>query len=89
MSIRALGRNVVIKRQEVEEVTTGGIILPEMAQEKNPQAVVVAVGPEVVGVGVGDVVFVSPYSGYEIELGTNDKVLICDLAEILGVKEDK
>lgn len=43
--IRPIGNRVVVKRLDAKEKTSGGIIIPESAQEKSQEAEVLAVGP--------------------------------------------
>ena len=44
MKIVPIGENVVVKRLEAEEITAGGIILPDAAKEKPRQGRVLSVG---------------------------------------------
>src|SRR5260370_41951594 len=44
LNLRPLGDRVVIEPNEGEEVTTGGILLPETAKEKPQQGTIVAIG---------------------------------------------
>lgn len=43
--IRAIGDKVIIRRAKADEVTPGGIIIPERAKKKPTEGIVVAVGP--------------------------------------------
>ena len=45
MKFRPLGDRVVVRRLKEEQKTAGGIIIPETAQEKPQEGVIVAVGP--------------------------------------------
>ena len=45
MKIKPLEDRVVVKAQDAEEVSNGGIILPDTAQEKPQQGEIVAIGP--------------------------------------------
>ena len=75
MTLKPLADRVVVKLMEVEEKTTGGIILTASAQEKPQVAEVIAVGPgglvdgkEVtMTVKVGDKVITSKYAGTEVK----------------------
>ena len=71
-----LGDRVVIKPLEQEEVTKGGLVLPDTAKEKPQKGEIVAVGPGRVTddgkripmeVKVGDKVVYSKYSGSEVK----------------------
>ena len=45
MKLKPLGDRVLVKRLEQEEVTKGGIIIPDSAKEKPMKGEVIAVGP--------------------------------------------
>lgn len=63
--MRVLGDKVIVIRDEPDEVTEGGIIMPKSGKEEKPdQGVVVAVGPES-GVTEGETVVFGKYSGVE------------------------
>ena len=93
MNIRPLYDNVVVKRQEEETVSAGGIVLPGSAQEKPNQGEVVAVGNgrvldngEIVAleVKVGDTVLFGQYSGNTVKVD-GDELMIMRENEIFGV----
>ncbi len=96
MKIKPLGNRVVLKSLPEEEVTKGGIILPDTAEKEKPeQAEVVAVGPgkmlddgkrSEMEVKVGDKVIFSKYSPTEIKLD-GEEYLIVGEEDILGVIE--
>ena len=93
MKIVPVGDRVVIKRLESEEKTSGGILLPNAAQEKPSEGRVLSVGagrqlldgsrvdPQV---NEGDRVVFSSYSGMEIKVDDED-LLIMSEDEILAV----
>jgi chaperonin GroES len=85
MRIRPLADRIVVKRLEGENVTKGGIIIPDTAKEKPIEGKVVAVGNGKIlkngnvrplEVAVGDVVLFGKYSGTEIKLDGEEHVLI-------------
>jgi chaperonin GroES len=94
ISIKPLGNRVVVEPIEQEEITAGGIVLPETAKEKPQEGTVLAVGPGdrdddgkriPLDVKEGDKVLFAKYSGTEIKLD-GKKVLIlreCDLLAIV------
>lgn len=86
MTIRPLGKRVVIKRVEAEEKTKSGIVLPGQAQEKPQFAEVIAVSDEVETVKVGDQVIFKKYSGSEIKMD-GQEVIIMELEDLLGIIE--
>jgi chaperonin GroES len=95
MRIEPLGDKIVVKRMNAEEVTAGGIVLPDSAQEKPAQGKVLSVGNGrllVDGsraefqVSEGDRVLFSSYAGSEIEIDGNH-LLIMTESEILAILE--
>ena len=95
MKLRPLQDNVLVKRTEEEETSSGGIILSGSAKEKPSQGEVVAVGPGKVSesgdsipmnVSVGDTVVFGQYGGNEIKLN-DEEYLILGEGDIFGVIE--
>ena len=95
MNLKPLADRLVVEPNEQEEVTAGGIILPETAKEKPQQGKVIAAGPGRTDdkgkrvdmeVKVGDRVLYAKYSGTEIKLD-GKKVLILRESDILAVVE--
>ena len=91
--IRPLGDNVIVKRVEAEEVTAGGIVLPDTAKEKPKRGVVQAVGSgrlldsgerSTMLVKKSDEVIFTSYAGTEIKIEGED-YLIMDESDILGI----
>lgn len=94
MKIIPLGDRVVIKNQEMNEVSKGGIILAGAAKEKPQMAEVVAVGPGgnvdgkeiAMHVKVGQKVIYSKYAGNEVKLDGEEYVIVRQ-SDILAVVE--
>ena len=90
MIIKPLGDRVLVEPAQAEEVTAGGIIIPDSAKEKPLKGKVIAVGngtkDEEMIVKVGDVVLYGKYAGTEIELD-GAKYLIMRQSDILGIIE--
>ncbi len=95
MKLRPLHDNVLVKRTEEEETSSGGIILSGSAKEKPSQGEVVAVGPgkltksgdsAPMNVSVGDTVIFGQYGGNEIKLN-GEEYLILSESDIFGVVE--
>jgi chaperonin GroES len=93
MNIKPLADRIVVEPIEQEEVTAGGIILPETAKEKPQQGKIVAAGPGRTDekgkrvdmeVKVGDKVLYAKYSGTEIKQD-GKKLLILRESDILAV----
>ena len=85
LNLRPLDDRVVVQPLEAEEVTAGGIVLPDAAQEKPQRGKVVAVGEGKLldsgargelSVKIGDEVIFGKYGGSEVEVsGTEYKIL--------------
>ena len=94
-TIKPLGDRVVVKPQDAEETTAGGLFIPDTAKEKPMRGTVVAVGPGKTENGThvemtvaeGDTVLYGKYAGTEIQLAGDD-VLIMRESDILGVVND-
>ena len=93
MSLKPLGSRVVIEPVEQEEITAGGIVLPETAKEKPQKGTVLAVGPGdrdedgdriPMDVKEGDTVLFAKYSGTEIKMD-GKKLLILRESDILAI----
>lgn len=93
MKLVPLGEKVVVKRLGAEQVTAGGIVLPEAAQEQPQQGRVLSVGDGRVladgtrakhEVGEGDRVLFSRYSGTGVVID-GEELLIMDETEILAL----
>ena len=95
MQFRPLHDRVVVKRIDADQKTTGGIIIPDTAQEKPSQGEVIAVGPggrdeagklTPIDLKVGDVVLFGKWSGTEVKIDGQD-LLIMKESDIMGVLE--
>jgi len=93
MQFRPLHDRVLLRRLEAETKTSGGIILPETAQEKSTQAEVVSVGSGVrdeagklipLDVQAGDLVLISKWGGNEVNID-GEELLIVKESDIMGV----
>jgi chaperonin GroES len=99
MKIKPLHDRIIVEAAAKEEVTAGGIILPDSAQEKPNKGNVLAVGPgkrldsgqlAPVDVQVGDTVLYGKYSGTEVSVDGADYVILrADdvLAVVTGARE--
>jgi len=95
LSLKPLGDRVVVEPVEQEEVTAGGIVLPETAKEKPQQGNILAVGPGSrdedgkyipMDVKVGDKVLYAKYSGTEFKV-EGKKLLILRESDLLAIVE--
>lgn len=94
-NIRPLQDRIILKRVESEEKSKGGIIIPDNAKEKPMEGEVLAVGNGKVlddgtvkqlDVKVGDRVLFGKYSGTEIKLDGEERLIVRE-DDILGIIE--
>ena len=93
LKLKPLGGRVIVEPIEQEEMTAGGIILPETAKEKPQEGKILAVGKGKLNdegklipmdVKVGDRVLYGKYSGSELKIDDQD-CLIMHQEDILGI----
>jgi chaperonin GroES len=91
--LRPLGDRIVVEPRPAEEVTRGGIVLPDTAKKRPREGEVLAVGPgrlldsgerASLEISVGDVVVYSEYGGTEIKIG-DDEYVILDEGSVLAI----
>ena len=94
-TLKPLSDRVVIEPIEQDDVTSGGIMLPDTAKEKPQKGNVLAVGPGTrndagervaMDVAVGDKVLYAKYAGTEVKLD-GEKVLVLRESDILAIVE--
>jgi chaperonin GroES len=93
VNLKPLGNRIVVEPIEQEEITAGGIVLPETAKEKPQKGKVLSIGPGdrddegkriPMDVSVGDTVLFAKYSGTEIKLD-GKKLLILRETDLLAI----
>ncbi len=93
VKIRPIGDKVVVKRIEANDVTAGGIVLPESAKEKPKRGKIEAIGEgrllssgerSKMQVGKGDEVLFTSYAGTEVKID-GEEFLIMDESDILAI----
>ena len=93
IKFRPLDDRVLVEPSDAEEVTAGGIVLPDSAREKPQRGRIIAVGPGKLlddgkrgklDVKIGDDVFYGKYSGTEVEM-SGEKYVILRESDILAV----
>ncbi len=93
MDLKPLGDRIVVKpKDEDEQTTASGLVIPDTAKEKPQLGEVIAVGPGEfkdgervpVDVSVGDLVFYSKYGGTEVKY-ENDDYLILSSRDVLAI----
>lgn len=92
-NIQPLGQRVLVKRLEADEISAGGIVLPDTAKEKPQEAEVVSLGTGgkdedgktiEFTVKKGDKVLISKYGGTDVKID-GDEMLIISESDILGI----
>jgi chaperonin GroES len=93
LKLQPLGDRVVVERAESEQVTAGGIVLPDAAKEKPTRGTIISVGDgrllkdgsrAPLQVKVGDEVLFSSYAGDQFKLGDRELLLMRE-EDILAV----
>ena len=91
--IRPLGEKILVQRVEAEDVTSGGIVLPDSAKEKPKRAKVLSVGDgklldtgkrQPLQVKKGDEVLFTSYAGTEVKID-GEEMLIMDESDVLAI----
>jgi len=95
MKVRPLNDRILVKRLEEEEMTKGGIIIPDSAKEKPAEGEVIAVGKGKINdngdrikldVKAGDRVLFSKYGGTDVKIDGVDHLIMRE-DDILAVVE--
>jgi chaperonin GroES len=95
MKIRPLQDRILVKRLDGEDMTKGGIIIPDTAKEKPQEGKVIAVGKGKVDdegkthpldVKKGDKILFSKYAGTEVQIEGDEHIIIRE-DDVLGVIE--
>lgn len=95
MAVRPLGDRILVKREDEEEKTKGGIIIPDAAKEKPSRGKVVAAGKgrvlesgktEPLDVKKGDVVLFGKYAGTEINIEGVEHLILRE-EDVLAIVE--
>lgn len=95
MRFRPLGDRVVVRRLAEKQKTTGGIIIPDTAQEKPQEGQIISVGPGALDergkrvvpeVKVGDFVLFGKWTGSEVKID-GEELIVMKESDIMGVLE--
>lgn len=96
MKLQPLGDRLVVEREEAQDKTAGGIVLPDTAKDKPQKGKVLAIGDGRVAkdgkrrplqVKVGDHVLFTSYAGDEFKVEGDKKVLLMREDDVLAVIE--
>ncbi|MHC4071614.1 MAG: co-chaperone GroES [Planctomycetota bacterium] len=95
MKLKPLDDRIVIKQSDAEEMSAGGILLPDSAQEKPQIGKVIAIGPgkllddgkrSRMSVKKKDEVIYGKYTGSDIEIDSRKYVILRE-SDVLGIVE--
>jgi chaperonin GroES len=93
MNFRPLHDRVLVRRVEQEAKTTGGILIPDTAQEKPMEGDVIAVGPGIraddgkvhpLDLKAGDRVIFGKWSGTEVKI-EGEELMIMKESDVMGI----
>jgi len=93
--LKPLGDRIIVKALAAEEVTPGGIVLPDTAKEKPLEGEVIAVGPGAlndtgkripIDVKVGDKIIYGKYAGTEVKVD-GEEYIILRQEDVLAILE--
>lgn len=76
--IRPLGKRVVVELLQKESVTPGGILLTRVDSDEVTRGLVLAVGPEVVDISVGDVILANWNKGQKMKVEDLDAYVVTE-----------
>jgi chaperonin GroES len=84
--IKPLGERVLIRRSVAQSKTKSGLFIPDNAKEKPLEGEVLSVGDKVTELKAGDVVLFGKYTGNEVEIDSEEYVLV-KAEDVIGVIE--
>jgi chaperonin GroES len=96
MKVKPLQDRVLVKRVDSQDVSKGGIIIPDSAKEKPVEGVVIAVGNgkttdsgdvRALQVKAGDKILFSKYAGTEIKIDEEEHTIMRE-DDVLGIIEE-
>jgi chaperonin GroES len=97
MKVKPIGDRIVVQRQEAQDKTPGGILLPDTAKSKPQKGKVLAVGPgrllkdgtrRGLQVKEGDTILFTNWAGDEFRERAGDTILLMREEDVLAVLEE-
>ncbi len=77
MNIKPLNDRILVEIKTTNEKTTGGIVIPQTAQEKTQEGIVVSIGDSAdIKVKKGDQVIYDKYAGTQIKINDKDHLIL-------------
>lgn len=95
--LKPLGDRIIAKAVSAEEMTAGGIVLPDSAKEKPQEGDVIAVGPGMqlssgkkapMDVKVGERIVYGKYAGTEVKVGAEEYIILRQ-EDVLAILDKK
>ena len=89
MNIKPIGNRVLLRTLEIEEKTSGGIILPDSSHKEKPnmaEVLAVGAGEKLEGIETGQKVIYTKFAGTEIK-DNGETYIIVDIKDILAIVE--
>ncbi len=85
MNIKPMGDRVLVKMEQIQEKTAGGIFIPQTAQEKTQIAEVLEIGSdETITVKKGEKIMYDKYTGTSVK-ANGEEFLILHMSDILAI----
>ena len=88
MALKTVLNKIIVEAVEAETVTKGGIIIPDTAQEKPQEGIVIATGngksDEPMEVKIGDTILFGKYAGTEVHFD-DKKYLVMNQSDVLAI----
>lgn len=85
MALTPIGAKVLVRDLEKDEMTPGGVILPQDADGTSRRSLVLAIGPQAQQTAVGDTVVRTKFSGVAVEVrGEPESLRIIEETDILA-----
>ncbi len=94
LNLKPLGDRIIVERLEAESKTSGGIIIPNTAQEKPSEGKVVAVGEGALNdkgeriqmhIKTGDTILFAKWGGTEVKIEGKDYIIMKE-SDVLAIK---
>jgi chaperonin GroES len=82
--LQPIGDRVIVRPATIDDVSAGGIHIPDVAKEKPKQGTVIAVGASVDGIVEGNVVMFGQWTGTEVVID-GEKLLIMKVTDVLCI----
>lgn len=76
---------LIVKPIEADRQSAGGVVLPDVAQERPHRGMVERRGPDVTGIVEDDTIIYSKYGGTEVALDNGETRMVLRMADVLAI----